>query len=330
MTYCSYLVYKFKNKFLLFSTLLFCGTILPFVNIGSPAPGVLAERFAYFSSIGFCLIMAIIIVKYMKSLTFNSISQLFTKPLIYLMPLIFICMIYIWNRNSNWYNKIVLFEHDIKYLEKSAKANSLLANEYFEMLRSPNKKYPTQILVQKSLKHYNQAITNDSSFFTAYNNAGVLHFSYLNDITTAKKYFKLAIRHRPHYSQAYENLGNCYKQENNNAKAFECYKTSIMLNPKQYSAYMGAISMFFEKKEFDKSLKIIKTANLNFPNNYELTAQAANCYLMKKDTVTALTKYEEAYSIFPNQELAQFLSKKYEESGDSAKSNFYKKTQQIN
>ena len=93
---------------------------------------------------------------------------------------------------------------------------------------------------------------------------------------------------------------------------------------------MGAISMFFEKKEFDKSLKIIKTANLNFPNNYELTAQAANCYLMKKDTVTALTKYEEAYSIFPNQELAQFLSKKYEESGDSAKSNFYKKTQQIN
>jgi tetratricopeptide (TPR) repeat protein len=321
---CAYFIYKSKSKILLFSVLIFCGSIAPFVNIGTPAPGVVAERFAYFASFGFCLIFTIAIIPYLKSIKFKSVTQFLSKPLIYLLPLVIVCMVYIWNRNSNWYNKLVLFEHDIPYLEKSAKANSLLANEYFEMLRSPNQKYSNQVLIQKCLKHYNIAVANDSSFFSAYNNAGVIYYSYLNDIPSAKKYFMLAIRHRPLYFQAYENLGNCFKQEKNSSKAFEYYKKSIEINPKQYSAYLGTINMFFEEKQYDKCLKVIKIAYSNFPKNYDLTAQEANCYLMKHDTLTAIAKYEQAYSLNPNHNLAQFLSQKYKETKDSIKSEFYK------
>ncbi len=324
ITSCSYFIYKFKNKLLIFSTLLFCGSIFPFLNIGSPAPGILAERFVYFASFGFCLVLAVAITPYLKNIKFKSTSQFLSKPLIYLLPLVIICMAYVWNRNSNWYNKLVLFEHDIPRLQKSAKANSLLANEYFEMLRSPNKKYSNQVLIQKCLKHYNLAVANDSSFFSAYNNAGVIYYSYLNDIPSAKKYFTLAIRHRPLYFQAYENLGNCFKQEKNSSKAFEYYKKSIVINPKQYSAYLEAINMFFEEKQYDKSLKIIQIANSNFPNNYDLIAQEANCYFMKHDTTTAIVKYEEAYLLNPNKNLAQFLSQKYKEIGDSIKFEYYK------
>ena len=321
---CAYYIYKTKNKILLFATLLFCGSIAPFVNVGTPSPGVLAERFAYFSSVGFCLILAILITTYIKNLNFKSATQLFSKPFMYLLPIIIVCMAYTWNRNSNWYNKITLFEHDIVHLEKSAKANSLLANEYFEMLRSTNKKYSDQVLIQKCLKHYNQAVSNDSSFFSAYNNAGVIYYSYLNDIPMAKKYFMLGIRHRPLYAQAYENLGNCFKQEKNTSKAFECYKKSIEINPEKYSSYTSAINLFFDEKEYDKSIKVIQIAYSKFPNNYDLTAQEANCYLMKKDTLMAIKKYEEAYSLNPNQNLAQFLSRKYKEVGNSIKSESYK------
>ena len=214
-------------------------------------------------------------------------------------------MAYVWNRNSNWNNKLTLFEHDITHLEKSSKANSLLANEYFEMLRSPNKKYPDQVLVQKCIKHYNAAISNDSSFFSAYNNAGVIFYSYLNDFKTAKKYFTLAIRHRPLYAQAYENLGNCFKQENDIEKTVECYKKSIEINPKQYTAYMSLINLFFEKKQYDKTIKVINVAYNSFPENYELKAQEANSYLMKGDTINAIKNFEEAYKLNPNQNLAR-------------------------
>ena len=171
--------------------------------------------------------------------------------------------------------------------------------------------------IQKCIKHYNGAITNDSSFFSAYNNAGVIYYSYLNDFKTAKKYFRLAIRHRPLYAQAYENLGNCYKQEKNISKTLECYKKSIKINPKQYTAYMSIINLFFEEKEYDKTIKVINIAYSSFPDNYELTAQEANCYLMKGDTIDAIEKYEEAYGLNPSQNLAQYISKKYFEIRDS-------------
>jgi tetratricopeptide (TPR) repeat protein len=321
---CGFYSYRYKSKLLLFATLLFCGSILPFTNIGTPAPGVLAERFAYFSSLGFCLILSIPIVHYIKNIHLTSIFHFFGKPFVYLLPVVIVCMLYIWNRNSNWYNKVVLFEHDIVHLEKSAKANSLLANEYFEMLRSTKKKYSDQVLVQKCLKHYNQSVSNDSSFFSAYNNAGVIYYSYLKDIPTAKRYFMLGIRHKSNYAQAYENLGNCYKQEKNTDKAFECYKKSVQINPKQYSAYMASINMFFELKQYDEIIKIIHKAYEEFPNNYELIAQEANSILMTGDTLTAISKYEKAYTINPNQNLAQFLSQKYRETGNQEKSEFYK------
>lgn len=320
----AYFIYKTKNKLVLFSVLLFCGSIYPFLNVGIPAPGVVAERFAYFASFGFCLILTLLLSNYFKNIPTGSLTQFLSKPFVYLLPLILLCMVYTWNRNSNWYNKLSLFEHDIVHLEMSAKANSLLANEYFEMLRSPTKKYTTDVLIQKCLKHYGVAIKNDSSFFTAYNNAGVIYFSYLNDIKSAKKYFSLGIRHRPLYAQAYENLGNCFKLEKNDVQAFECYKKAIEINPKQYSAYISAVNLFFDKKDYNKSMKIIKIAHSSFPDNYELIAQEANCYLMKGDTLEAITKYEEAYFINPNQYLAQFLSQKFKEIRNFEKSEFYK------
>ena len=317
-------IYKTKNKLLLFATLLFCGCIAPFTNIGTPAPGILGERFAYFSSMGFCLMVAIIIVNYAKNIHYKSVSQFFSKPLIYVLPIMLICMAYTWNRNSKWNTKLTLFEHDIVHLEKSSKANSLLANEYFEMLRSPNKKYSDQILLQKCIKHYSAAISNDSSFFSAYNNIGVTYYSYLNDFKTAKKYFSLAIRHKPLYAQAYENLGNCFKQEKNIRKTVDCYKKAIEINPKQFTAYTSLINLFFEEKEYNKTIKVINVAYSSFPNNYELMAQEANCYLLKGDTIDAMIKYEEAYVLNPNQNLAQFLSQKFKETGNAAKHEFYK------
>ncbi|HRG00704.1 MAG TPA: tetratricopeptide repeat protein [Bacteroidia bacterium] len=316
--------YKTRNKLFLFGLLLFLGSIFPFLNFIVPVAGVFGERLTYISTIGFSIMVISFLSPYIKDIDFTSLNKMFSKPKVYGVSLVAVCMIYTWNRNTNWYNKITLFEHDITSLEKSAKANSLLANEYFEMLRSNNKKYSDQIIVQKAIKHYSQAVTNDSSFFSAYNNAGVIYYSYLNDFKTAKKLFTLAIRHRALYSQAYENLGNCFKQEKNIKTAFWCYKKSYEINSKQYSAYIAAITMFFEVKDYDKCLEIIDITRFNIPNNYQLTAQEANCYLMKNNTKKALEKYEEAYKMNPNQNLAQFLLKKYLEIGDTLNSKRFK------
>ena len=316
--------YKTRNNLFLFGLLLFLGSIFPFLNFVVPVAGVFGERLAYISTIGFSIMIISLFIPLLKNSDIVSFKNMSSKPKIYGVFLIIICMIYSWSRNTNWYNKLTLFEHDISSLEKSAKANSLLANEYFEMLRSNNKKYSDQIIIQKAIKHYSQAVTNDSSFFSAYNNAGVIHYSYLRDYKTAKKLFSLAIRYKPLYSQAYENLGNCFNQEKKLNAAFWCYKKSYEIDSKKYSAYIAAIKMFFDSLNYDKCLEIIKIARFNIPNNYELTTQEANCYLMKKDMEQALEKYEEAYKINPNSYLAQYISRKYLEVGDTLNSKKFK------
>ena len=303
--------FKSKNKLFLFSFLLFLGSIFPFVNFLTPVAGVVAERLVFQASAGFCLLLITLLLPFIPTISDFKFKQLTTKPFVFVLPVLIICVIYIWNRNTHWYNKLSLFEHDISYTENSAKANSMLANEYFEMLTgaSPEKKYTPDVLAQKAIKYYNAAVVADSSFFTAYNNAGVVYFSNLNDITVAKHYFLLAIHHKEKYAQAYENLGNCYKKEGNLKEAFKFYNLSIESNNKHYSGYTSLIGLLMDKKQYTISAKVSQMALTVFPGDYYLLIYLANSYLLGNEKEKSFSIFEEAYLLNPTNELRQFLDK---------------------
>lgn len=320
---CTVYYWKTRNKDFLFAFLLLGLLMFPFLNIFTPVAGILGERLMFIPSIAFCILLSIVINPFFKNFNYTKPSQFISKPLSYLSIGILIAMIYTINRNTNWYNKLTLFESDIPHLTESSKANSLIANEYFEMIRAQNFKENPQILIQKCIQYYSRAVTNDSSFFSAYNNAGVVYYSYLKDYKRAKKLFSLAIRHKPLYAQAYENLGNCYKQENNITKAFDCYKKSILIKPKEISSYISCINLFFDSKEFNKCLRYIEIAKNIFPNNYEITVQEANCYLMINDIPKAISCFEIAYGIFPNKNLSKYISSQAQKIGNKELSKKY-------
>ena len=304
---CAIYYFKKRDKDFLFSFLFFCMLILPFLNFITPVAGILGERLAFIASIGFTLLLTISIKNLFPSFLYTGFSSLFKKPLSYMAPIVFICLIYVINRNNKWYNKLTLFEHDMPYVKNSAKANSLMGNEYFEMLSSPIPKYPISLLIEKGIKHYDLAVKNDSSFFTAYNNAGVIYYSYKGDFKTAKKYFTLAVNHRKNYTQAYENLGNCYKQENNIPMAVENYKKAILSKPYEFQSYNALVNLFFDGKQYAKCIQFIKIFEAVFPNNYYLILKEANCYFLLGETEKAMKKYDAAYKIMPNQELSDFI-----------------------
>jgi hypothetical protein len=305
---CAYFIFKTKNKLLLFSALLFCGCIAPFLNVGNPAPGILAERFAYFASFGFCLLITVVILPYMKNATYGSVSQLFSKPLVYITPFIFIFMIYVWNRNSAWYSKISLFEHDAPYLKESAKANSLIANEYFESMRSPDPKYPLPTLINKALMHYDLAVTNDSSIYTAYNNAGVVYYSYLNNLDKAQQYFTLAIRHKPDYPQALENLGNVYKQRKMYDEAIVYYKKALFYKVRQYNAAFELTNCLTAQKRYSACITVCDAYLNIYPYDYTFLVQKGNCLLFMNKKQEAIVMYESAYQVKPDNELRTYIN----------------------
>lgn len=305
---CAYLMFKRKDKLLLFAFLLCCGCITPFVNISTPAPGILAERFAYFASWGFCLLITAALLPYLKSMNFNTVSQFLTKPLLYFVPFILVFLVYIWNRNSNWYNKMSLFEHDVPHLKESAKANSLMGNEYFEAMSNHNSKYPVPTLINKALEHYSLAVKNDSSIYTAYNNAGVVYYSYVGNIDKAGDYFKLAIRHKAEYPQAYENLGNVYKQKKMYDVAIVCYRKALSYKPKQYNSAFELTNCLIAQKKYKGCLIFCEKYLTIFPNDYTFLVQKANCLFFMNKKAESIPVYEQAYQVKPNDALRTYIN----------------------
>lgn len=308
LTIGSWYIIKYKNKHFFFGFLFFLGCIFPFTNLLTPMPGIVGERLCFFSSVGFCLLLMVLFLEIFPNFSLTKLQQFYSKPLSYMIPLAVVCLFYVFNRNKNWYDKLSLFEHDAPYIENSSKGNSLLANEYFEMLRSPQKKYPVQTIISKALKHYQLAILNDSSIYTAYNNAGVLYFTYLNDLNNAKQYFELAIKHKEKYSQANENLGNVYKSWQKYDTAIIYYKKALAYNPKQYNSALEIINCFIAQKKFHQAIAISDFFLDQNLDAYSFLILKANAYALNNHPEKALEVYELAYQLKPSNELKTYMN----------------------
>jgi len=323
----SYYCYRSKSKIALFGLLFFLISIAPLTNIIQNVAGVLGERLCLTSSIGFMVLVTSFVFSFYKYPPVKITNQVFTqKPLVYLSGFILISLFYTWNRNTAWESEFSLYEHDAQYSEKSGGENNLLGNKYFEMLLSGDyKKYTQQDLINKALKHYSFAIKDDSTLYSAFNNAGVIYFSYLNQIDWALGYFKRAIINNPSgYSQAYENIGNCYKKKGDFFQSFKNYRMATLQNPKQYKSYTDLINILIERNLLNSALPIIKEADKNFPKDYVITSQYGNYYLLTGHKEIGMKKLEEAFVISPNKKIAEYLYAKWLEFKNPEKAEYYR------
>lgn len=176
-----YIAYKGlkEKKLLSFSILFYFFAVGGACNLIFPVPGIIAERFAFVASIGFAFGLSFLILKLTKT---EMNTKLFSRPIIIIgLILIIPTLIYTRDRNEDWKNKITLYRNDIKVLQKSAKANSLLASEYYIMFN--------QNLAKNGLLNIEQDMKYaDSAFF----------------------YFNRAISIFPDYASCHSNLASVY------------------------------------------------------------------------------------------------------------------------
>ncbi|MHB8258914.1 MAG: tetratricopeptide repeat protein [Bacteroidia bacterium] len=325
----SYYCYKSKSKIALFGLLFFLISIAPVTNFLQIIAGVLGDRLCLTASIGFMVLLTSVVSSFYKTMPTQITALSFIKkPLGYLSGILLICLFYIWHRNIAWDSEFSLYDHDAQYSEKSSGINNLLGNKYFEMIstsdKSDKKKYPQQVLINKILKHYALAIQDDSGMYSAYNNTGVIYFSYLHQPDLALTYFIKAIRFKAGYPQAYENIGNYYDKKGMFIQAFKNYRIATLENPRQYKSYTALISMLIERNLFSSAYPIILEADKNFPKDYFITTQYANYILMSGDNQKGMQKLEEAYQIYPNKKLAEYLFNKWNEFNNTEKAEYYR------
>lgn len=214
-----YVVWKgLKSKApLSYALLFFFFGIGGVANLLFPAPGIIAERFANFASIGFAMTLAILLFRWQKWNILAAVpkeKRSLTYGLLAVVALPSVLLVF--NRNKLWDSKLSLYRSDIGVLHNSTKANSLLATEY--LYSAMGLQQSGNISMYKDMMSYadsaayffNRSVEIYPEYASCWNNLAVIQFNFYNNIDSARTLTHLALSHDSKFLEAYYNLGNCY------------------------------------------------------------------------------------------------------------------------
>lgn len=227
-----------KKSPLVLGVLFFFIAISYFSNLVKPAPGIIAERFVFAGSIGFCIALAWGILTLLK-IPLNEKKSTLKLPSSFKMVFVVIFLlasVKVITRNNDWFSHASIYKHDIAYTGNSAKLNSLLGSLYVDQLDKNrttimslksmpanliDPKVKKNLLTQQQIKikmdsalfHFNKALEIYPDYIAVNNNIGAVYFSYVDNPDSAKKYFKRATELDTDYVQALYNLASCYERE---------------------------------------------------------------------------------------------------------------------
>lgn len=187
-----------KKNLWAFGALFYLFAIGGAANLLIPMPGIVAERFAFIASVGFAVLIALTLQFLLKRNDDKVLIKTWTRPYLIVAALTVVSTVYSIQRNQVWSGKFMLYKTDLAGLQKSAKAHSLLAEQY----------YRKATIVQKSgdvskfslMQNYSdsavlllkRAVEISPDFSSSWNNLGSNYYSFYFDTPTALMCFRKA------------------------------------------------------------------------------------------------------------------------------------------
>ncbi len=256
-----------RNKSLIsFGILFFLLAIGGAANLLSPMVGIIAERFAFSASIGFCIVLAYLFSQWKKDefLSGRLSSQLIIPLLIVILP----SLVYSINRNSVWHSKKSLYLNDIKHVPNSVKANSLLGSEYqlevMDIQKNGNATF--EVLMEKvdsALMMYEKSLSLYGDYESNLNNRGVLLYTFYYDYEKALSLFKHSVKVNPSYKEGMLNCANSYAKLAEGFLELEKLNNSVDTTESSIKSTEKQVLALYFKNELFKTFAITKQFELN-------------------------------------------------------------------
>ena len=248
-----------KRDIMSFGLAFFLITLSIVSNIVFPVGTNMAERFMFMPSVGFCLVLAVILMKYLKNYavyTAVGIAVLFG--------------IKTFTRNFDWKDNYTIFTTDVNVSQNSAKLQCSAGGAMVEkaatetnptfkkeqlnaaighLRRSleihPTYKNPSLLLgnayiylenFEKAIEEYQNGLKLDPQFkdiktnlALAYREMGRIYGQQKNDMPKAIEYLEKSVEYNPKDGQAYSNLGTCYGLTGQTQKAIDALERALAI-----------------------------------------------------------------------------------------------------
>lgn len=326
-----YAIYNLRKKSLFsFAILFYLINIAIFSNLLAPPTGIVAERFLYIASLGFCLALAYGLFRifgadtYLKVIPKKAISYVLLFTLIISVPAAARTI----DRNKDWKTEMSLYEADMPYLEKSAKANFIYATNLrslvIERLKSGVNKEYIMADAQTCIKHFKRAVAVYPKYPDAWNNLGETYLLVLNEPDSSITYFKKAIETNPNLRAAYYNLGYTYQVTDQYEKAIANYEKALELEPYEIRAMSNLAQLYEKTGNVEKAITLNEDIMKLEPTLDVPYVNLGTFALHAGEIKEAIEYFEKAIELNPaNYNLSMRLRTYFMQTGDSTKADYY-------
>jgi protein O-mannosyl-transferase len=325
-----YAIRKFREKHILsFAILYYFIAIAMYTNVVTPVVGIVGERFVFNASLGFVIALVYLIFRVFRteprSLTIEFSER--AKIVVIIVLLLIPCTAMTIKRNREWRNLRDLYTSDIKYQNKSVKANVEFANFMTNMLyRDPNFQQNgtvNEYLQQMIISHYRTALKMYPNDYTTLNDLAAVYLNFSPKVDSGLVFLRKAIALRPELQPAWVNMAMVYRKKNMLDSALICYQKVLQINPGALTAIFKMADLYFEKGEFGKAMKLNEDVMKAYPNLDVPYFNIGYYFIMHGDTTTAIRYWEQAAQRNPSYEVCTNLGMMYKARGDMEKANYY-------
>lgn len=294
----SFWLYK-RDALLSFSLLYMLLGLLFLSNIGVIITGIVAERLAFGTSLGFCMLLALLIIKGFKLPQAGPLAIKGLKPA-FLGLVVLLVGAYsvrtVW-RNTDWRDKETLYSHDAKISPNSAKTQQLMGNYYV------GKGIEDEANREKYFKAAEPYLLRSLQVAPKFHNA-LFDMAYMyamrDDCKNSLIYFDRFVAVSLLPPKAYFSYALCLDMAGRYEESVKYYEKYLLFEPYNPDGYSNLSYLYFRIGEAEKSFQTAKRATEMMPDNADNYINAGAVFLETNRPVEAIPYFEKAYTLRPN------------------------------
>jgi tetratricopeptide (TPR) repeat protein len=257
---------KYSRDSYAFGAGFFLITLAPFANLLFLLATTMAERYLFFPSVGFCLVLSLLVHEAFKR--FLPMGwQTISRVSIVVMPLLLTYSVLTIARNNDWKDGYTLYTHDLKYAPNAYRLHHYLGTEAMNMAKQESDSTVKREFIAQAIRSLRTADSILPDFDAkAYTTLGVCYME-LRQYDSAEAAYKHALRLNDKDTFSRNNLAAVYFREARDRESISLCLQNVALYPDYVRAYSNLGICYIKLGLYDSALQVLSKAQQIEPQN---------------------------------------------------------------
>ena len=276
-----------ESKIISFGIFFFLITIFLFSNLAIIIGTSMGDRLMYFPSMGFCIVIAAMLVKVLKIDSINTEKIFSNVKLVPVLIIVILFSVKLYSRNPEWQDNYTLYSHDVNIVPNSVKAHYYLGLELVKVKAEEEKdEQKKKKVLEQGIDELEKAVKIHPTFAGAYTEMGVAYYKMKNYEMAIYNYNK-ADSLNPADAISLNNVGTIYFQWGKYQEAKEKFQKALQVDGRFIDAHMNLGSVLGTMGDYQGAIASFQNAIHYAPDNANAYYFIALTYSNMKDEAGA-------------------------------------------